>query len=295
MGLISAWNRQPIGRRRFLKTGFLGAAGLAVYSGEVERHWLEVTEIQIKLPNLPDGFDGVRIAHLSDIHMDEFTEHFFLRYVVEKVNSLHPDVVLLTGDYCSVGPFGQDAAVDAAWQCGNILKDLECEERYAVLGNHDAYVGSNEVSEALTYNNIVMLNNAYLPLERNGGRLWLAGLMDPVTGGAKPELAAPPIIRAKPNEPIVLMCHAPDYVDDLLPYTVGKAIDLVLSGHTHGGQVRLPFFGPLTLPSMGQKYVEGLFKLGRMQLYVTRGIGTVGVPFRFDCPPELTMITLQRG
>ena len=89
------------------------------------------------------------------------------------------------------------------------------------------------------------------------------------------------------------MCHAPDYADDLLAHPAGMSVDLMLSGHTHGGQIRLPLVGALQLPDMGKKYVEGWFKLGRMQLYVNRGIGTVGVPFRLDCPPEISLFTLR--
>ncbi len=95
------------------------------------------------------------------------------------------------------------------------------------------------------------------------------------------------------NDPVILMCHAPDYADHLLARPEGKAISLMLSGHTHGGQVRLPLVGALHVPPGGRRYVEGLFRLGSMQLYVNRGIGTVGVPFRFDCPPEITAITLR--
>jgi len=92
-----------------------------------------------------------------------------------------------------------------------------------------------------------------------------------------------------------LMCHAPDYVDDLLLQSATRSVGLMLSGHTHGGQVRVPFVGAVSLPPLGRKYIEGRFQFGRTQLYVNRGIGTVGLPFRFDCPPEITEITLRRG
>jgi len=97
------------------------------------------------------------------------------------------------------------------------------------------------------------------------------------------------------HEPIILLCHAPDYVDHILTRPAGKAVGLVLSGHTHGGQVRLPLLGAMELPELGHKYVQGWFRLGSLQLYVNRGIGTVGVPFRLDCPPEITLLTLRQG
>jgi predicted MPP superfamily phosphohydrolase len=138
-----------------------------------------------------------------------------------------------------------------------------------------------------------VLRNAHVPLERGASRLWLAGLDDPVCGRPDPDLAIPSSIRNVPNEPVILMCHAPDFVDQLHEHPVGQAISLVLSGHTHGGQIRLPLIGALRLPPGGRKYVEGHFNVGSMQLYVNRGIGSVGVPFRFDCRPEITLFTLR--
>jgi len=270
-----------------------GAAGLALYSGAIERHWIEVTRYDISLRGLPAAFDGLRIAQLGDIHLDDFTEPFFLRHVIDRVNRLRPDAVFLTGDYASYGLYGKKFGVGAAWQCANFLSELECKQVYAILGNHDVLVGEEEVIAALTANGITVLKNKCLPIERTGGRIWLTGLDDPVKGHPDPELAIPASIRNVPNEPIVLMCHAPDYVDDLLAQPAGKAVDLMLSGHTHGGQVRLPMLGALHLPPRGKKYVQGWFRFGDLQLYVNRGIGTVGVPFRLDCPPEITLITLR--
>jgi uncharacterized protein len=278
-----------------LAGGLFGAAGLALYSGEIARHWIEVSRIDIRLRSLPVSFDGLRIAQLSDIHMDEYTEPFFLRHAIAEINRLQPDLVLLTGDFVSNSPLGNKFAYGAAWQCANILRELTCRELYAVPGNHDVLVGTRWVSRALTANGITMLTNANRAIERGGGRIWLAGVDDPVQGHPDPEKAIPPSIRNVPNEPVVLMCHAPDYADVLLEHAAGVAVDLMVSGHTHGGQICLPWIGALTLPPLGQEYVQGLFQLGSMQLYVNRGIGTVGLPFRLNCPPEITLMTLRRG
>jgi hypothetical protein len=291
--------RRPITRRRLLKAGMLSAAGLALYSGEIERHWIEVIETTVHLPGLSAAFDGARIAQLSDIHMDEFTEPSFLRRVVAQVNRLQPEAVFLTGDFVSEGPASRDFALGAAWQCANLLSELKCPQLYAVLGNHDVAVGTKEVTAALAANRIVVLDNACMPIdrlgERTGGRIWLAGVDDPVNGHPEPERAIPASIRNQPREPLILMCHAPDYADNLLPTAAGKAIHLILSGHTHGGQVRLPLLGSLNLPELGRKYIHGWFRFGQMQLYVNRGIGTVGVPFRLACPPEITLMTLRQA
>ena len=286
-------------RRRLLKSGFFGAAGLALYSGEIERHWVEITHTEVRLPGLSAAYDGARLVQLSDIHLDEYTEPFFLNHVIGQVNRLQPDAVLLTGDFVSVGPRSNKFALGAAWQCAVLLKQLQCRQLYAVMGNHDVEVSSGEVTSALTANGITVLTNSCLPIERmgqrTGGRIWFAGVDDPLQGHPDPELAIPAAIRNLPEEPVILMCHGPDYADYLLTTPAGQSVDLMLSGHTHGGQVRIPFVGPLTLPPLGMKYVEGWFRFGKMQLYVNRGIGAVGVPFRFDCPPEITVFTLRRA
>lgn len=285
---------QQVSRRSFLKTAMYGAGGLALYAGELERHWLEVVHKEVAISGLPPAFDGVRLAQMSDIHLDEFTEPFLLREAIDQINHARPDFVLLTGDYVSAEVLPRHLTIDAAWQCGKLLNRIECRRRYAVFGNHDIWAGEQHVGDALRANDIVVLRNAHVPLEQNGGRIWLAGLDDPSCGRPDPDSAIPTSIRNVPQEPIILMSHAPDYVDVLRTHPAGQAVSLVLSGHTHGGQVRLPFIGPLRLPPGGRKYVEGLFRVGSMQLYVNRGIGSVGVPFRFDCRPEITVFTLRR-
>ena len=280
-------------RRRFLKATLCGAAGLALYAGEVERHWIEVTRHEVRIPGLASAFDGMRIAQMSDLHMDEYSEAFFLRRAIEHVNELKPDAVFLTGDYVTAGITTRKFAEGSAWQCANLLTGLECRARYAILGNHDVLVNSPLVAEALADNGMTVLVNRCLPVERAGARFWLAGLDDAVEGRPDPERAIPPQIRNIADEPVILMCHAPDYADELLKHAAGRSVALMLSGHTHGGQIRLPFVGAMQLPPLGRKYVEGWFRLGSTQLYVNRGLGAVGVPFRFDCPPEITLFTLR--
>jgi len=285
-------SKAPISRRRFLLGGACAGAGLALYGGEGERHWIEITHHDVSLPGLSPAFDGYRIAQLSDIHLDEFTEPFLLLDAINHINSMNPDAVFITGDFVTYGILPSIYAMGSAWQCADLLRQLECPHRYAVVGNHDVLLSRAAVIESLSANGITVLDNAYLPIERAGARFWLAGVDDPVEGLPIPELAIPESIRNVPREPIVLLCHAPDYVDDLLRTPAGRALSLVLSGHTHGGQVRIPLIGATTLPPLGRKYVEGWFRFGNLQLYVNRGLGTVGVPVRFDCPPEVTLFTL---
>jgi hypothetical protein len=275
-------------RRAFLQGGVLAAGGLALYAGEIGRHWVDVHQVEIRLKNLPEAFRGFRIAHMADFHYGEYSEPTFIRSVVRRVNALQPDMVALTGDFISAGPMVKRISVDFAYHCADLLGRLECPRKFASMGNHDVLVSRVDVSDALESRDIPVLYNNAIPIEKDGARFWLAGLADTIVGTDADLKATIPRGRVAASEPLILMAHEPDYADEV----VGSGVDLMLSGHTHGGQVRIPFLPPLNLPLMGRKYVEGHFSLNGLQLYVTRGIGTVEVPFRFRCPPEITLITL---
>ncbi len=276
-------------RRAFLGVAGGAIAGLALYAGEHGRHQLELERRTIRIAQLPEAFAGFRIAQISDLHLAEYTEPWFIERVVREVNALKPDMVLLTGDFVCMGPINKHSAEGYIPIVASILRGLECPHKYGVLGNHDWMVNGDMVVEELGAVGIPILHNANFPVEREGGRLWVAGIMDALSWESDVE-AAMPKHAAKDGEPVVLMAHEPD----ILPAVARlNRVDLMLSGHTHGGQVRLPFLPPLILPPLGRRFVEGHFRMGRTQLYVNRGIGAVGLPFRFRCPSEITELTLQ--
>lgn len=278
-------------RRHFLVGAGATAAGVALYSGEIARHEIDLVSRPLAIRDLPPAFNGFRIAQISDIHLDEFTEPFFLERVVRHVNSLEPDMVVLTGDFVTHGSLTFLNGRSAAHHCAEILSTLTCPLRFACLGNHDVAVSAPLVIDALVANGIPVLVDDHVPIERYGSLFWLCGVNDPGTTNPRLDLAVPP----EPNAPVILMAHEPDYADTVLLHPRGRLVDVMLAGHTHGGQIRLPFTGPLVLPPMGKKYAEGLFHLQKMQLYVNRGIGAVGIPFRLNCPPEITVFTLRQA
>ncbi|HXC95886.1 MAG TPA: metallophosphoesterase [Edaphobacter sp.] len=286
---MSGFTPPHLTRRKFLIGTGTTAAALALYAGEFARHEVDIVDRPISIVNLPTPFHGFRIVQLSDIHLDEYTEPFFLEHIVHKVNALAPDLVLLTGDFITHGSLSFLASRHAIRRCAEILSTLTAPQRFACLGNHDVAYDAPAVTHALTSNRIPVLVNQYVPIERKGGRLWLCGLDDPASSHPDLDLTVP----AKPDGPVILMAHEPDYADSVIEQVRGPLIDLMLSGHSHGGQIRLPFLGPLVLPPLGEKYPEGHFRFKQMQLYVNRGIGTVGLPFRLNCPPEITVITLN--
>jgi predicted MPP superfamily phosphohydrolase len=279
--------------------GLLAAAGaatvlgLVAYSCFYERQHLEVTHHTIFVDRLPAALDGLRLAHLTDLHHKHFAEAYYLRRVVEEVNRLAPDLVLLTGDFVSELRFGTRLRSSLnSVPCANILAGLQCAHRWAVLGNHDALVDPAVITHNLEMHGFPVLNNAFAAFERNGARLWIAGVRSSTED--HPDLhAAVPAEMLESADPVLLLAHEPDFADQVVLH---GPVDLMLSGHTHGGQVRLPLLGAAKLPRGGRKYVEGLFRFPNgMQLYVNRGIGSMKLPIRFRCRPEIAMLTLRRG
>jgi predicted MPP superfamily phosphohydrolase len=277
-------------RRKFLRGSAVAAAGLVLYSSEIARHEISVLSHTIGINNLPEAFDHFRIAQISDIHFDEFTEPSFVRRVVNHINSLEADLVLMTGDFISMGPLPRSFAEGAMFRCLEILRGI-ASPRYACMGNHDSILGAPMLRPIFLSYGIPLLMNQHAPIERAGKRMWLCGVGDFLT--ELPDLDR--TIPERPDGPVLLMCHAPDFADTVITHPRGHLVDLMFSGHTHGGQVRIPFMPHYHLPAGGKKYVEGLFRFSQMQLYVNRGIGTVGVPLRLNCPPEITLFTLKRA
>lgn len=289
MDVATPEKKSILTRRRFLGLSALSVVGLGVYAGEISRHEIDIVRRTIFIRRLPEAFKGFRIVQISDIHLKEFTEDFFLKLVLHEVNTLKPDLVVLTGDFVSYWPVKKQKVIPWAYECAQILTRIECPQRYAILGNHDCIVDQGVVTDALTTHGIPVLDNRAVPLERDGKRIWLSGVADILEGNPKPDLdkAIPETARTD-DEPVILLAHEPDFA----PEVAKRNVDLVLSGHTHGGQVRIPFLPPVMLPPMGREFIAGHFQVGPTQLYVNRGIGSVGLPFRFNCPPEITVITL---
>ena len=267
------------------------AIGLGTYSSTYARHELEVVRRTFPILNLPDPFVGMRLAQISDIHLEEYTEPWFLRRVVEQINALEPEMVLLTGDFVSRGPGPHSVSLRAAGLAAEVLSELKAPQRVAILGNHDVGVNAEWVVRELQAHGTPVLVDSYLPLERKMDRLFIAGSDDAGTRTPDPFLAIP----ADPRAPVIYLVHEPDYIDIFRNHPRYPLVDLMLSGHSHGGQIRLPMVGPLVLPPMGKKYIQGFYQMEKLQLYVNRGIGTVGLPFRLNCPAEITDITLVRA
>lgn len=286
---VQEQRRGMISRRSFLKAAGAACIGFPLYAAEISRHEISLERHTLRLNRLPGQFRDFTLVQVSDFHYAEYTEPYFLRDIVKQVNRLSPDAVFFNGDYITDGLlFSHTQTKQFAYRCVEILSKVDCPYRYAVLGNHDSTFAEPAVLDALAIHGFAVLNNRYVPLERNGKRIWIAGTGDALLRKMDLDKAIPPASVSN-NDPILLMVHEPD----VLPQVARYNVDLMLSGHTHGGQVRFPFVPPFHLPPLGRKYVEGTFRLGPTQLYVNRGLGTVGLPVRFNCPPEIAVLTLE--
>lgn len=247
-----------------------------------------VARQEITLRRWPAPLNGFTIGLLSDFHYDAYFSVHPLRAAIGMVRDLHPDLIALTGDFVSVPWIGEPTSqVHYAEPCALLLKELQAPHGvWAVLGNHDVASDPDRVTDALTSHGIPVLANQAVPIERNGARFWLAGV-DDILGGA-PDLHTA-LLKIPTDEAVVLMAHEPDFADYVCRYSV----DLQLSGHSHGGQVKLPFLRPLYLPELAKKYIRGSYKIKELALYTNPGIGTVGIPVRFNCPPEVTLLTIR--
>jgi uncharacterized protein len=251
----------------------------------------QLVRVEIPLDRLSPSWDGLRIVQLSDFHYDDHFSVVPIRKAVAIARELQPDLVVLTGDFVTVPMFGgksiRKRAAGAIEPCASLLRPLEARLGiWAILGNHDANSDPQRIMATLQAQGISVLRNRSTPLQREGARLWLAGLDDVLE--SKPDLTLT-LRGVPPEEPVILLAHEPDFATHVAPLPV----DLQLSGHSHGGQVRFPLIGAPILPIMGRKFPWGLNQIGRLKLYTNIGLGTIRVPVRFNCPPEVTLITLR--
>ena len=256
----------------------------------VEPRNLVARRITVRLKRLPEAFEGFRIAQLSDIHFGPYMGSTGVERALRLAESFQPDLLALTGDFVS-HPLGRPNGRGGARfiePCADILAQCKDSTLVGVLGNHDHWNGAGLVAAGLKDRGVTVLRNAAFPLERGSERIWIAGVDDVFVRAADLNLT---LRRVPASEMTILLAHEPDFADQaaLLP------IDLQLSGHSHGGQVRLPGVGAMILPPLGRKYPIGLNRVRDLQVYTNVGLGVINPPVRFLCPPEVTFMTLAKG
>jgi predicted MPP superfamily phosphohydrolase len=271
-------------RRRFLGGALLlGASGLAAsvpVRALAEGAQLRREGATFRVPGLDPAHDGLRVAQLSDLHVGARTRPEVIRAAIDLANAARPDIVVLTGDY--VCHDRRDVA-----KLRTQLAGLEAPT-FAVLGNHDVWTDPAGVTAALRGNGYEVLDNAWSSVEVRGAPLALVGVGDHLTGHEDVARATTGLPRR--SAPLVL-AHGPRTANRLR--ALGRPL-VCLSGHTHGGQINVPFLTPLVLAGLvGEPYVRGHYRLGDVQLYVNRGVGMSGIRVRVNSPPEVTLVTLR--
>lgn len=264
------------------------------YAVLVETRWLQTTHVDVPIPGLPESLDGYRVVHLTDIHHNIAQGAGFLRRVVELCNALDPDMIALTGDFITHSHRRMEPCL---W----LLSELRAPDGlWAVRGNHDFGFPMDRLQRAMEASRIRLLENAhtvFTPVRRRvahpegpacGARITVAGVGDLWTARCSPGEA---LEGHETDSTVILLSHNPA-VMNILPQS--PRIHLVLSGHTHGGQVR-PFRKSIPMFSgFERRYVSGLVRNGDTTLYVSRGVGTSALHVRWNCRPEIALITLRR-
>lgn len=262
------------------EAGLAGAAAVAGYGVLVRRRWVRRRRIEVAIPGLPAAFDGYRIVHLSDLHVGSIDREQEALAWARAANELSPDLVVVTGDVLTTGTAYHDEAVE-------VLAALRARDGvYGCLGNHD-YYGEDRLCAKLAARSVRILRNEGVALTRDGASLYLAGVEDVWRGHVDLRAA----LRDRPADaPVVLLAHNPDF----FPHAQKAGVALTLSGHTHAGQLAVPFLvSKATLSHFVTRWPAGLFREGDAQIFVHAGLGTTGPAIRLGAAPEIVEIVLR--
>ena len=268
--------------RIFWKLCFIGFLVVLLFAiGYYNAHQVKITEVEIKSPDIPPAFDGIKIVFIADIHFGPFLSTNQLREIVEMINRLNPDLILLGGDYVLIR---QRYIAPAFNELGKLRSPLGT---YGVLGNRDQRSDPDLTKTKMKESGIICCDNKSYWIKRGGDSIKIGGVGDLWYDTQIPENT---LRGLKKTDFAILLSHHPDYIENIH----SDLIDLTLSGHTHGGQVTIFGWAPILPSEYGQKYRYGLIRSGNTQSYITSGVGTVMPPIRFFCSPEIVLLQLKR-
>lgn len=268
----------------FINSSLFGIGG-SIYSTLIEPLWFDIENISIILPRLPKQFSGFRIVQISDIHAGEQFMPDHLDDVVEKILEINPDILVITGDFVDSSERMTEGVLT---ETGKMLNVLSREiPTFAVMGNHDYWWNVEKVRSMLHSSNIRELRNDFHIIQKEDSKIYLCGVDD---FWMKESDLGNILARLPDEDCAILLVHEPDFADKSSKH---DRFDLQISGHSHGGQISIPFYGPIRLPRHGIKYHTGLYKVENMYQYTNRGIGMASPYVRFNCRPEITVFTLE--
>jgi uncharacterized protein len=285
----SKWDRGPLWQKRLrisLTLILLLAGGVVCWAFFVEPNRLVVRQETLELERWPSGLSGLKIAVLSDLHIGSaYIDERKVRLIVERTNQLQPDLIVILGDYIAGNGRGSHRVEPEVF--APLLKDLHAPFGvYSVLGNHDWWYNGQKVRSALEANGIRVLEDEVVTIDVRGNSLWLVGLSDLWT---RPQRIDQTIAQVPEGARVIALTHNPD----IFPQVPAR-VNLLLAGHTHGGQVRFPLIGSVVESSRyGERYEAGHVVENGHDLFVTTGIGTSIVPVRFGVPPEIVLLVVK--
>jgi uncharacterized protein len=258
------------------------AVAAALWGSTVGRAWARVTRVEVPVEGLPEAFDGYRIAHVSDVHCGPHVPAWMFLGWARRVRSLEPDLVALTGDLITVGEGYLDDVTAFA-------RALAARDGVvACMGNHDYFQTVDGVARALAATEVRLLRNASTCVYRGAAALHVAGVDDRWSRRDDVDAA----LRGVPfGEAVVMLAHDPVG----WPEIAARGVALTLSGHTHGGQFGVAVGSRLNLGRLASRFSAGLFRDGPSALFVSRGVGTTGVPTRVGMSPEIALLVLRRA
>ena len=271
-------------RRKFLIRCSFGAAAAAVfgYPAMIERYRFQVNRYEVPVVDLPPEFEGFTIAHLTDLHYGFLMPLTVVRYLIRKANALEKDMIVCTGDY--VHEHGQTGQIDSVWP--ELIKLRAKDGVYSVLGNHDHWADTSKSLYWLRASGQDVRHRA-VSIRRGPAQIWIGGAGDLWEDDPGIDRAFEPV---PPGEVKILLAHNPDTVDT----AYRRRLSLVISGHTHGGQVVLPVWGAPILPVRNKRYSSGLIHTTKTTLFISRGLGWAILPVRLNCLPEIALLKLVR-
>lgn len=273
-----------ISRRKFLKLALLGGAGALIGSYPVffERYAFQVNTYQVPVANLPANFNNFTIVQLTDLHFGFLMPLVVIEYIINKINSLRKDIIVCTGDY--IHEKNNTYEIDTVWP--QLMKLKAKSGVYSVLGNHDHW-GDTDRSLYWLKKSGQDVRHQAVSISRGNERIWIGGAGDFV----EDELGIDEAFRnVPPDECKILLAHNPDSADT--EFETG--VDLMIAGHTHGGQVVIPGVGAPVLPVKNPNYSSGFIRSKKTNLYISRGVGWAILPVRFNCFPEISVLKLVK-
>lgn len=277
----SRWEPRNIAAFAALGSAILGLGGY-LYARQIEPNRIDINHYSIKLANLAPEFKGYRLVQFSDIHADGWMTRKHVAEIFNLVNSLNPDLIAITGDFVTY-----ETTSHMDWLAVELRKLKAQDGVFAVLGNHDHWSGADQVRKGLRDGGVIELKNTYNTLTRGEAVLHVAGIDSHYIGLDR---IGTLVEKIPTTGTAILLAHEPDFAD--LAAATGR-FELQLSGHSHGGQIHIPFLAKPFLPDHAKKYPRGMYQLDGMKLYTNRGLGMIHLPLRFNARPEITVFTLE--